>query len=176
MEYVVYKATAPSGRIYIGVTNNFKRRMKEHLSSKYPFGHALRKYGRENFSFEFETFPDVNSALAREAELVTLKEVEDKKYYNCCVGGTLSNVLTQSNPMHDPKVVEAHPHLWTSENNPMKKPDSKRKMIESQARKRVSIQGQEFDGVREAARAHNISRQLLVYRLKSTNFQDWYYL
>ena len=51
--YLIYKATSPSGRIYIGVTNNFKRRMKEHMSSPYPFGHAVRKYGRQNFTYEF---------------------------------------------------------------------------------------------------------------------------
>jgi group I intron endonuclease len=176
MDYVVYKAISPNGKIYIGVTNNFKRRIKEHMSSKYPFGHALRKYGKNNFVFEFEFFPDVESALERESQLITLEEVSSKKYYNCCVGGALSNVLLQSNPMHDPDVVKAHPNIWTSKNNPMKNPDSKRKMIESQTRKRVCILGENFEGIREAARAKNISRQLLVYRLKSPHFQEWYYL
>ena len=87
MQYLLYKATSPSNRIYIGVTNNFKRRMKEHLSSKYPFGEALRKYGRHNFTYEFEEFDCVEDVLSREAELVTEEQVKDKKYYNVAVGG-----------------------------------------------------------------------------------------
>lgn len=106
--YLIYKATSPSGRIYIGVTNNFKRRMKEHMSSPYPFGHAVRKYGRQNFTYEFEMFDTVEEALEREAELITSREVQSKKYYNVSLGGTLSNVLVNDNPMHRKDVVENH--------------------------------------------------------------------
>ena len=176
MNFIVYKATSPSGRIYIGVTNNFKRRMKEHLSSKFPFGHALRKYGRDNFTYEFEYFETAEDALAREAELVTAEEVTSRKYYNTSLGGTFSNVLRNDNPMHRPDVLENHPNLWTSENNPMNNPESKQKMIESQNRKKVSIDGVVYDGVREAARQLGTYRQLVVYRLKSEFFPDWYYI
>lgn len=176
MNYIVYKATSPSGRIYIGVTNNFKRRMKEHVSSKYPFGHAVRKYGRENFTYEFEFFNTVEEALAREAELVTIKEVQSKKYYNTCLGGTLSNVLINDNPMHKNEILNNHPNLWTTENNPMNSPQSKQKMIESQHRKKVSIDGVIYNGVREAARRLNSYRQFVVHRLKSDNYPDWYYV
>lgn len=176
MNYIVYKATSPSGRIYIGVTNNFKRRMKEHLSSKYPFGHALRKYGRENMEYEFEFFDTVEEALAREAELVTIKEVQSRKYYNTSIGGSFSNVLLNDNPMHRKEVLDKHPNLWTTENNPMNNPESKQKMIESQNRKKVSIDGVVYDGVREAARQLNSYRQFIVHRLKSNNYPNWYYV
>lgn len=174
--YLLYKAKSPSGRLYIGITNNFKRRMKEHMSSKYPFGEALRKYGRHNFSFEFEYFNSAEEALHREAELVTQEQVADKKYYNVCVGGRFSNVLLNNNPMHDPAVVSKHPNMWTTDNNPMNNPESKQKMIASQKCKEVYIQGDTYYGVREAARKLNLSRQLVVYRLKSKSFTDWYYL
>ena len=50
----VYKFTNKvNGKIYIGKTINWKRRMCKHKSSakkpKYYFGRALRKYGFDNF-------------------------------------------------------------------------------------------------------------------------------
>lgn len=176
LKYILYKATSPSGRTYIGITNNFKRRMKEHLSSKWPFGHALRKYKRENFQYEFEYFNSVEEALDREKELVTLETLKTKKLYNTCVGGELSNVLLHNNPMHTPQVLEKHTNLWTTENNPMNNPISKQKMIEAQNKKRVSIDGIEYDGVREASRQIGSYRQFVVHRLRSPNFPTWYYL
>lgn len=176
MQYLLYKATSPSNRIYIGVTNNFKRRMKEHLSSKYPFGEALRKYGKHNFTYEFEEFDCVEDALSREAELVTEEQVKDKKYYNVAVGGGNTQMLLYNNPMHRKEVVEKHPFLFSSVNNPMHNASSKQKMIEAQARKKVSIEGIVYDGVRQAARSVGYSRQRLIHRLKSNNYPDWHYV
>lgn len=176
MNYILYKATSPSGRIYIGVTNNFKRRMKEHLSSKFPFGHALRKYGRDNFTYDFEYFDTAEEVLKRESELITIEEVKSKQFYNSTIGGSFSESLRGHNPMHNPEVLENHPNLWTSENNPMNNPASKQKMIESQNRKRVSIDGVEYDGVREAARQLGSYRQFVIHRLKSEFWPTWYYL
>jgi hypothetical protein len=150
--------------------------MKEHRTSKWPFGHALRKYGEQNFTFEFENFDTVEEALLREEELVTPEALKTKLLYNATVGGQISNVLTYDNPMHRPGVVENHPNIWSSENNPMNNPESKQKMIESQNRKRVSIDSIEYDGVREAARQLGTYRQFVVYRLKSEFWPTWYYL
>lgn len=177
MKYCLYKATSPSGKVYIGVTNNFKRRMKEHLFSQYSFGLALRKYGKESFTFEFELFDSVEEALERESELIGVAEVKNKMFYNETVGGRLSNVLQNHNPMHNQEVVDKHPSVWRKGcANPMDNDDSKAKMIKSQNCKRVSIDGVEYYGVREAARQLNISRQLVVYRLKSKSFTSWFYI
>lgn len=178
MNYCLYKATSPSGKTYIGITNNFKRRMKEHLSSPYAFGAALRKYGREAFTYEFELFACVEDALAREAELVSLTVLEKRTTYNETVGGALSNVLQNNNPMKHKDVIEKHPCVWRkgSENNPMFDPEKKARMIASQACKKVSIDGQIYYGVREAARQLGISRQLAVFRLKNKNQPTWFYV
>lgn len=177
MQYCLYKAKSPSGKTYIGITNCFKRRMKEHGSADTPFGHALRKYGRENFEYEFEMFDTADQAAAREAELVTNDYLSEGATYNQTVGGMLSNVLIGNNPMFDKDVVENHPSVWKKGgDNPMKNPEVKARMIESQACKKVSINGEVYYGVREAARIHNISRQLCVYRLKSCHFPDWFYV
>lgn len=176
--YCLYKATSPSGKTYIGITNNFKRRIKEHTSSPYAFGKALRKYGKNSFVYEFEFFDTVEDALSRESELVDLIKLKEKCLYNETVGGTLSNVLQNKNPMKDKEVVEKHPCVWRkgSSNNPMFDPDKKAKMISSQDCKKVSIDGVIYYGVREAGRKLNISRQLVVYRLKSKGFPSWFYL
>jgi len=176
--YCLYKATSPSGKTYIGITNNFKRRMKEHLSSPYAFGAALRKYGRENFVYEFETFDCVEDALLREAELVNLATLQERCLYNETVGGSFSNSLRDNNPMKNKDVVEKHPCVWRKggENNPMFDPEKKARMIASQACKKVSVDGQEYYGVREAARQFGISRQLAVFRLKNPNFPTWFYV
>ena len=150
--------------------------MKEHGSSKWPFGHAIRKYTKENFTYEFELFDDVQDALKREAELVTPEILKTKKLYNVSPGGTLSNVLLFNNPMHNPETLKNHPNIWSTENNPMNNPDSKQKMIESQNRKQVSIDGVIYLGVREAARQLNSYRQFIIYKLKSSNYPTWYYI
>ena len=178
MQYCLYKATSPSGKTYIGITNNFKRRMKEHLSSPYAFGNALRKYGRERFTYAFEMFDTVDEALSREAELVDKAALESRTLYNETIGGSFSNVLTNNNPMSNPEVVEKHPKVWRkgSSNNPMFDPEKKAQMIASQSCKKVSIDGVVYYGVREAARQHGISRQLVVFRLKSPNCPTWLYV
>ncbi len=150
--------------------------MKEHLSSQWPFGHALRKYGRENFTYEFEYFDCVEDALAREQELVNVETLKTRKLYNATVGGAFSNVLIYDNPMFRPEVVNNHPNIWSTENNPMNDAASKQKMIENQSRKKVSIDGVEYPGVREAARQIGSYRQLVVHRLRSKNFPTWYYV
>ena len=175
MTYLIYKATSPSGRMYIGLTNNFKRRMKEHRNSPWPIGHALRKYGQHNFKFEFEEFPDMEAALNRERELVTPQALESRKLYNACVGGILSDVLAHSNPMHNSDVVAAHPNMWTTEHNPMNNPASKQRMIESQNRRAVIIDSVEYPGVREACRQLGTYRQFMIHRIKSDNYPTWTY-
>lgn len=173
--YLVYIATSPTGKRYVGVTNNLKRRIKEHLSSPYPFGRALRKHGKDAFRFDIIECLDVHHAMELESLMVGDEEVASDDYYNVCVGGTLSNVLLQKNPMHDPDVVAKHPSLFSSTKNPMFNLKSKHKMIESQKRKKVRIEGKTYGGVREAARALGLLRQTLVHRLKSDNFPTYCY-
>jgi group I intron endonuclease len=53
--YVVYKHTSPSGKAYIGITNNYKRRCREHQrvdSVCIAFYRAIVAYGWDNFTHE----------------------------------------------------------------------------------------------------------------------------
>ena len=47
----VYKITSPSGKSYIGVSKNPKKRFKGHAKGDFPVGRAIRKYGINNISF-----------------------------------------------------------------------------------------------------------------------------
>jgi len=78
--------------------------------------------------------------------------------------------------MHKKSIVDNHPNIWSTENNPMNNPISKQKMIDSQKKKEISIDGVIYSGVREAARQLNSYRQFVIHRLKSSNFPDWYYV
>lgn len=171
--YIVYRAVSPSGKYYVGITNNFKRRLKEHRSSPYIFGKALRKYGHNNFTYHLLEVATVEEALDWERLLVK-HEADD--CYNMCPGGILADVLVSNNPMHREDVLLNHPNLFTTENNPMNNPLCKQKMIESQDCKKVSALGTIYYGVREAARALDVSRQCLIHRLKSSNFPEYFYL
>ncbi len=51
-KYLIYCHTSPSGKSYIGQTNNYKRRCKEHKQLKnnsVSFARAIKKYGWDNF-------------------------------------------------------------------------------------------------------------------------------
>lgn len=173
MIHYLYKLTDPNGKSYVGVTKDFKRRMKEHRSSKYPIGVALREFGEDNFKIQIEKFETKEIALSKEFELVSIDTLSD--LYNISVGGGLATQLVYSNPMKMDGAVERHPNTWTSEHNPMKNESSKQKMIEGQKRKAVEIEGVKYNGVREAARALEESRQMVIHRLKSATFPTWFY-
>lgn len=99
MEHIIYKLTSPSGKIYIGRTNNFEDRMAQHkyestiLKKKYPLYRAIRKYGWENFTKEMiATSPSEQSAQLLEELLI--KQFDSVKLgynstYNTVGGGNL---------------------------------------------------------------------------------------
>ena len=71
---IIYKLTSPNGKVYIGRTNDFNRRMIEHkkcaLTDKLPntLYKAIRKYGWESFQKEIicEIEPAHSSKLEEE--------------------------------------------------------------------------------------------------------------
>jgi len=89
-EVVIYRITNTlNGSQYIGITEDFHRRVRQHLgaknnSKKTRIAGAIRKYGGENFTFEVvEGFSDRKSALAREIEIIEAT----KPRYNVTSGG-----------------------------------------------------------------------------------------
>jgi putative endonuclease len=62
----VYIVSSDSGTLYIGITNNITRRMKEHKSGEYE-GFAS-KYGCNRLVY-WESFDNVLKAISREKQL-----------------------------------------------------------------------------------------------------------
>jgi predicted GIY-YIG superfamily endonuclease len=175
LTHLVYVARSPSNKVYVGITNNFKRRLKEHGSSPYPFGHAIRKYGRENFEFQLMVCKDLDEAYEIEELLIGVDEVKSKSYYNISCGGRPGVQMGKLNPMKRPEVLAKHPGLFTTANNPMNDPYI-RNGLNAHQKKPVYVSGVRYNGVRDAARILRWSRQKLTYRLKSDGFKDHYYV
>ena len=148
--------------------------MKEHRSSPYPFGRALRKHGFESFSFSILGDLTLEEAYSLEESLVGEEEVKSDKYYNISAGGRPDIQLGKTNPMRDPEVVKRHPNIWSTENNPMNCP-IRRENHNKHQRRPVVCGGKTYEGVRLAGRILGLSRQMLCHRFKSDNYPDYYY-
>jgi group I intron endonuclease len=99
MEHVIYKLTSPSGKVYIGRTQNFEDRMAQHKyevknsRKEYTLYKAIRKYGWENFTKEIiATAPSQEAAQLLEEALI--KQFDSVKYgYNDTYIGSGGNVF-----------------------------------------------------------------------------------
>lgn len=95
--YYVYKHTSPNGKIYIGITNDIKRRWqgngREYLKSSPHFAEAIKLYGWDNIKHEILN-QNVSKNKAEELEKQYIKEYDTqnpKKGYNIAEGGTGGN-------------------------------------------------------------------------------------
>ena len=90
MEHIIYKLTAPNGKVYIGRTKNWKNRLKEHKCiAKYDKRHShlyksIRKYGWENFKKE------IIGSAPNESAAIILEEAVIRKF------DTVNNGLNES--------------------------------------------------------------------------------
>ncbi len=64
--YYVYILSSPSGTLYIGVTNDIKRRVAEHKSG---INEGFSKLYGCKYLVYVESFYDINEAIAREKEI-----------------------------------------------------------------------------------------------------------
>jgi group I intron endonuclease len=90
---VVYMATSPSGKRYVGITSvELKKRIAAHCSSasagsKYPFHRAIRKYGSKSILWEIIA-KDISIDEAKKIERETIAEMQLITYgYNATRGG-----------------------------------------------------------------------------------------
>ncbi len=78
-EYYVYITTNPrKTTLYIGVTNDLRRRLAEHYTDKGNEAHFASKYHCYNLIF-LEIFDDINMAISREKYLKNLSREKKEK-------------------------------------------------------------------------------------------------
>lgn len=108
-----------NGKFYIGETINLKRRMVEYL---YPLRKgrdrvihsAIKKYGIDNFSFEFYYLPTFkkNDLLILERTMIEIYKSLRPTGYNICIGGTdfrgVKHTETTKKKMSVSKSKEVH--------------------------------------------------------------------
>lgn len=93
----IYKINFPNGKVYIGMSNDIKRRLKEHYRDdryiKYPCYNALKKYYKNIELLEFdilETLEEENYTLLNEKEKFWIKYYKSNsrdRGYNLTEGG-----------------------------------------------------------------------------------------
>lgn len=105
--WCVYKHTSPSGKVYIGMTNNTKNRWRQNgigYKTQPIFWRAIKKYGWENFTHEIIccdlTMEDAQQA---EVDLIEKHNSTDRDFgYNVSIGGSYMAVEAA----HSPESIE----------------------------------------------------------------------
>lgn len=92
LRYTVYKHTTPSGKVYVGLTQQDPEQRWRHgkgYKANQPFFKAIQKYGWDNIKHEIiATGISHDDAQALERKLIKELKATDKKYgYNVCFGG-----------------------------------------------------------------------------------------
>lgn len=114
--YSIYVVTNTiNHKLYIGMTNNFPRRCREHiLASKRPkpvqaIHRAIAKYGEKHFVFELlERKLTMREAMQKELRLVALYNAKDKRFgYNGRKGGDLVHprLSGENHPLYQSKAL-----------------------------------------------------------------------
>jgi len=124
MRGIIYKYTAPNGKIYIGQTTNEKKRKKAHKNISYNpkikdydthFHRAIRKYGFDSFKYEVLFWTISKSEENMKVVLDTLEKFYIHKYntfdprfgYNMIKGGDgQTGMAGEKNPFYGHKHSE----------------------------------------------------------------------
>jgi predicted GIY-YIG superfamily endonuclease len=87
----LYVILGPTGKAYVGITNNPKERWRQHRKCKkaHPLYRAMKKYGRDAFTMEIvSSHPDLVAAKAAEISLIAMLNSADRSDgYNISPGG-----------------------------------------------------------------------------------------
>lgn len=96
-KYLIYKATSPSNKYYIGITSDFIKRKRDHKrhslnssGNKYynkPFYRAIRKYGWNNIQWEILYYSNCLSDLKNKEKYFIKLYDSLNSGYNCTKGG-----------------------------------------------------------------------------------------
>lgn len=100
MEYLVYKHTSPSGKSYIGITNNYTRRCYAHRdpnSGCAAFAAAVKKYGWNNFTHEILVKGiTLDEANTLETKFILEYDTLSPNGYNLTTGGGVTTLSEET--------------------------------------------------------------------------------
>lgn len=146
-KHVVYKHTAPNGKSYIGITNHYTRRCRQHQKESLCsiFHRAILKYGWDNFKHEFLAVGlTLEAANHFEEFYIRTHDTVSPNGYNLKTGGKVG----KSNPITNEKISNSNmgrifseeTRAKISKSNTGKKhtPEARAKMSESQKGKVIS--------------------------------------
>lgn len=111
---ILYLKIFDNGKIYVGITNNFKRRMKEHEhkafveNSNYPVHKAMRKHKYFNVVCT-ENIEDRELLNLLEIQTIQQLKEENVKLYNVTKGGEgILGLFGEKNHMFGKKLSKEH--------------------------------------------------------------------
>ncbi|RWZ87232.1 MAG: GIY-YIG nuclease family protein [Hydrotalea sp. AMD] len=168
--YLIYKFTSPSGKSYIGQTNNLPKRISSHRSkhSKCTIIHrAIQKYGWKNITVEILA----ENLASHQANLLETQYIQQYNTlvpdgYNLNTGGDVrvpSDLLKQ-------KISRGRIGVRLSIDNRTQLSNA-----HNHLKKKINIDGQIFNSMREVMNAYNIHRSTLRSRLDS-KYWNWNYV
>lgn len=108
---IVYKITNKlNHKIYVGVTSKSADvRLCQHKYSPHVIGHAIRKYGIQNFPIEIlHNDLDTDNAFLVESQIVTQDFIERDDTYNMVLGGLGCIGPHMFSDIRNQKISEAH--------------------------------------------------------------------
>lgn len=108
--YVLYRHTSPSGKAYIGITNDYTRRCEEHQradGSSPKFHRAIKKYGWDNFIHE-QLAVNITEEEAMELEQLCIEKWNTiLNGYNMLPGGNVPvGVILRGVPKTDAHIEQ----------------------------------------------------------------------
>ena len=103
MYFYLYCLTFPNKKNYVGITNNFENRMRQHsqtTSHQPKLARAIKKYSWENINKEILIICD-NSKILYDYEKLYIKELNSIDFgYNCTTGGEYTTMNEEIRQKH----------------------------------------------------------------------------
>jgi group I intron endonuclease len=121
----IYKITSPSGKVYIGRTNDFDTRMSQHKHGAYTrklktsLYRAIRKYGWDNFTKEIICEVEADKARVLEEELIRAYNSVYKGYNDTYEGGGGDIWKDRKDTPEFAEFIDRMKTVTSGKNNPM---------------------------------------------------------
>lgn len=159
---LIYKATSPSGKVYIGMTTaSLEKRKKEHIrfATRYetPFSKAILKYGIENISWEIIDTAETLDQLKEKEKFYIQKFDSFNNGYNCTLGGEGVFGLKMSKKTRN-VIAKKSKAQWEKMTNEQKANRVKNNLNYA-GKNKIQIKdslGNVFKSMTEAAQFHNL--------------------